>query len=471
MVYLKSRSQEIEIPSENPFANDKLDRLGLCNILTDVVSFYGQSGCVMGLDGEWGSGKTTFVKMWSQHLKNNGYKTLYFNAWASDYTEDPLMALISELRELSPNSDMVNKIAIGAVRIGLSTLKGILKKATGVDYDAIHDVIDETFDIGKEYLEKYSEQKTTLKEFKKNIQNFVADNAGEHPVIFFVDELDRCNPRYAVAVLERIKHLFEIPNIIFVLAINKKELSNAIQGYYGSSKIDSTEYLRRFIDIDYVLPKPKIEAYCNFLFGEYRFEDFFRSEQRLTYFRSNNEDEAFKALALGMCGEMNVNLRQMDRIFAYSRLALMQFASNTYLLPDVYFMLCFWKVVDSSFYNQISNKAYTVQELLSKLEEKLPISLFQNENHYHTRNIVFVIACLLYCYDITGAGDYPNKRTLESVKNEKTGKNEFNIQSKSINKETLDDALDWYYQGRSESTRYGLRFIFQRIDLLRSFSS
>ena len=94
----------------------------------------------------------------------------------------------------------------------------------------------------KEYLEKYSEQKATLDDFKKNIQTFVADNAGEHPVIFFVDELDRCNPHYAVAVLERIKHLFEIPNIIFVLAINKKELSNAIQGYYGSSKIDSNEY-------------------------------------------------------------------------------------------------------------------------------------------------------------------------------------------------------------------------------------
>ena len=58
MVYLKSRSQEIEVPKAIPFANDKLDRFGLCNILTDVVSFYGQSGCVMGLDGEWGSGKT-----------------------------------------------------------------------------------------------------------------------------------------------------------------------------------------------------------------------------------------------------------------------------------------------------------------------------------------------------------------------------------------------------------------------------
>lgn len=256
--------------------------------------------------------------MWRQHLENNGYKTLYFNAWASDYTEDPLMALVSELSGLSPEDDMVNTIATGAARIGLSVFKSILKKAIGVDCDAIHNAIDETFVLGKEYLEKYSEQKTTLDELKKNIQSFVADNAGEYPVIFFVDELDRCNPRYAVAVLERIKHLFEIPNIIFVLAINKKELSNAIQGYYGSSKIDSNEYLRRFIDIDYVLPKPKIGAYCNFLFGEYRFEDFFRSEQRLTYFRSNNEDDAFKTLALSMCEEMNVNLRQIDRVFAYS---------------------------------------------------------------------------------------------------------------------------------------------------------
>ena len=80
MTFIKSRSQEIEIPQENPFANDKLGRSSVCNILTDIVSFYGQSGCVMALGGEWGSGKTTFVKMWRQHLKNEGYKTLYFNA-------------------------------------------------------------------------------------------------------------------------------------------------------------------------------------------------------------------------------------------------------------------------------------------------------------------------------------------------------------------------------------------------------
>lgn len=476
MISIKSRSQEIEIPVENPFANDKLERSHLCSVLTDVVSFYGQSGCVLALGGEWGSGKTTFVKMWRQALNNKGFKTLYFNAWASDYTEDPLIALIAELSELSADNSTINKIAAGAVRIGASvlttTLKGVLKKTTGIDTDAISDVIDETFDIGKECLKKFEEQKTTLEEFKENLRNYIAENAGVHPVVFFIDELDRCNPHYAVAVLERIKHLFEIPNIVFVLAVNKKELSNAIQGYYGSSRIDSDEYLRRFIDIDFILPKPKLDAYFDFLYAEYEFDAFFNNETRKEAFSRKDEPYAFKTVALSMCKELNINLRQMDRIFAYSRLALMQFGLRTYLLPDIYFMLCFWKVAYPQFYNQISKKVFTVQELLQKLEEKLPTAFFRKEGDYFysSNNMVYVVACLLYCYDITGTGERPVASTLEGIMNESTKKKEYKIQSKYFKKEELNEALDYYKGGHSEECRHGLRFILQRIELLHSFS-
>ena len=475
MAFIKSRSQEIEIPVENPFANDKLERKQLCNILTDVVSFYGQSGCVLALGGEWGSGKTTFVKMWRQHLNNREFKTLYFNAWASDYTEDPLIALIAELSELSADNGTINKIAAGAVRITASvlksTLKGVLKKATGIDADVISDAIDESIDIGKKYLDKFEEQKTTLEEFKENLRKYIAENAGENPIVFFVDELDRCNPHYAVAVLERIKHLFEIPNIVFVLAVNKKELSNAIQGYYGSSKIDSDEYLRRFIDIDFILPKPKLDAYFDFLYEEYEFDAFFNNETRKEVFGMKDEPYAFKTVALSMCKELNINLRQMDRIFAYSRLALMQFGSRTYLLPDIYFMLCFWKVMDSQFYNQISKKAFTVQEFLMKLEDKLPPAFFRKEEEYYSSsNMVYVVACLLYCYDITGTGDRPVASTLKAIHNESTKKNEYNIQSKYFEKDELNEALDYYMRRYAEEARNGLRFILNRIELLHSFS-
>ena len=475
MAFIKSRSQEIEIPVENPFANDKLERKHLCNILTDVVSFYGQYGCVLALGGEWGSGKTTFVKMWRQHLNNREFKTLYFNAWASDYTEDPLIALIAELSELSADNGTINKIAAGAVRITASvlksTLKGVLKKATGIDADVISDAIDESIDIGKKYLDKFEEQKTTLEEFKENLRKYIAENAGENPIVFFVDELDRCNPHYAVAVLERIKHLFEIPNIVFVLAVNKKELSNAIQGYYGSSKIDSDEYLRRFIDIDFILPKPKLDAYFDFLYEEYEFDAFFNNETRKEVFGRKDEPYAFKTVALSMCKELNINLRQMDRIFAYSRLALMQFGSRTYLLPDIYFMLCFWKVMDSQFYNQISKKAFTVQEFLMKLEDKLPPAFFRKEEEYYSSsNMVYVVACLLYCYDITGTGDRPVASTLKAIHNESTKKNEYNIQSKYFEKDELNEALDYYMRRYAEEARNGLRYILNRIELLHSFS-
>lgn len=475
MTFIKSRSQEIEIPVENPFANDKLERSHLCCVLTDVVSFYGQSGCVLALGGEWGSGKTTFVKMWRQHLNNREFKTLYFNAWASDYTEDPLIALIAELSELSADNGTINKIAAGAVRITASvlksTLKGVLKKATGIDADVISDAIDESIDIGKKYLDKFEEQKTTLEEFKENLRKYIAENAGENPIVFFVDELDRCNPHYAVAVLERIKHLFEIPNIVFVLAVNKKELSNAIQGYYGSSKIDSDEYLRRFIDIDFILPKPKLDAYFDFLYEEYEFDAFFNNETRKEVFGRKDEPYAFKTVALSMCKELNINLRQMDRIFAYSRLALMQFGSRTYLLPDIYFMLCFWKVMDSQFYNQISKKAFTVQEFLIKLEDKLPPAFFRKEEEYYSSsNMVYVVACLLYCYDITGTGDRPVASTLKAIHNESTKKNEYNIQSKYFEKDELNEALDYYMRRYAEEARNGLRYILNRIELLHSFS-
>ena len=64
---------EIIVDEANPFLHCKLGRESIAPILTDVVSTYGQTGTVIALDGAWGSGKTTFVRMWTQYLKNNGF--------------------------------------------------------------------------------------------------------------------------------------------------------------------------------------------------------------------------------------------------------------------------------------------------------------------------------------------------------------------------------------------------------------
>jgi predicted KAP-like P-loop ATPase len=78
-------------------------------------------------------------------------------------------------------------------------------------------------------------------------------------LIIFIDELDRCRPLYAIECLERIKHIFGIKRLIFVLSIDKKNLAKSIQSQYGN--IDTNNYLRRFIDLEFDLKNPSIDKF------------------------------------------------------------------------------------------------------------------------------------------------------------------------------------------------------------------
>ena len=116
--------------------------------------------------------------------------------------------------------------------------------------------------------------------------------------MLLVDELDRCRPTYAVQILEKMKHLFNVPNIIFVLAVDRNQLGYSIQSMYGQG-MDVSGYLRRFIDLDFNLPVPAADAFCKaqFVFGleaifEKRTADLIKYDQR-------NLHTAFSAFCTG----------------------------------------------------------------------------------------------------------------------------------------------------------------------------
>ena len=67
-------------------------------------------------------------------------------------------------------------------------------------------------------------------------------------MVFIIDELDRCRPTFAIELLERVKHIFDVPNIVFVFGINREELTKSLRSVYG--EIEAEEYLRRFFDME-----------------------------------------------------------------------------------------------------------------------------------------------------------------------------------------------------------------------------
>lgn len=133
---MKFKHSDIEIPREDPFKNCKLNRQPNAIILTQIVQNYSDS-FVLSINGEWGTGKTTFMKMWAAYLKQQEITSIYFNAWENDFISDPMIALLGELQQLKTSKtaktlnsilDIGSKIAIKAIP---TLTKGIVKHYCG----------------------------------------------------------------------------------------------------------------------------------------------------------------------------------------------------------------------------------------------------------------------------------------------------------------------------------------------------
>lgn len=93
------KHKDLEIPEDKPFANCKLNREKegeyLTNVITKVSGNY-----TLAINDRWGRGKTTFVKMWEASLKQEGYQTIYLNAWENDIVSEPLVCILGEILPL-----------------------------------------------------------------------------------------------------------------------------------------------------------------------------------------------------------------------------------------------------------------------------------------------------------------------------------------------------------------------------------
>jgi ABC-type iron transport system FetAB ATPase subunit len=404
---LNARLGDVEIDDDTPFKEDLLKRKPYAEILTKVLSIY-THGAVIALNGKWGTGKTTFVKKWQKMLEKETpkFNTIYFNAWQADYLDDPLVPLIANLQNVrkidsNDNSKFENlmkagaKIAIaGAVGFG----KAVIKRIGGeLVLETLSSVADECGNLFKKKVDEFSTQTKSMEQFKTELTEYVNWIGSENALVYFIDELDRCNPTYAVRVLERVKHLFEIPGIVFILSIDKDQLENSIKGYFGSG-IDAEEYLRRFIDISYNLPQPELEDFCRELYRYYNLTSFFHNEKRKNSFR--DEGESLLSMAEYLCPFKRITLRQLDRIFALTAISLREFQPDEYLFPELFFFLTYLKVCYPDLFDDISNIRLSIQELINEIENLIPTKMLSDINGASGRVSQFdmTIAKLLVTY-------------------------------------------------------------------------
>ena len=423
---VKAKVREFNVPEEEPFANDKLNRKPQVEVLTNAISVY-QDGAVIALNGVWGTGKTTFVRMWMQYLENNGFPVIYYNAWENDINEEPLFSIVGTLfGAVKSVSGIWGDVVSGAIKGGVENL----------EKDCINS------------LKSKEDTSTLMHGFREALIDYLSSCKKKIPLVYFIDELDRCNPAFAVKVLERIKHLFEIPNVVFVLSIDKQQLAYSINGFYGSESINSMEYLRRFIDIDYNLPEPEPEKYCEYLYEFYNFSDFTESETRkkITSLRSIDDKGDLLSIAKLLVKHKHLNLRQAERIFALARIALCEMATNSKLFADVYFLMTYLKVCEPDVFENINGINYRLQELVNTFETLANDELIKDDKRRHN-DFIIAVCHLLNCYAESIRNKYrQGDGRFETIYDEQSNDHHPNIAFSKFDNETCFTLLNHYYE-------------------------
>ncbi|MDH5906347.1 KAP family NTPase [Vibrio splendidus] len=261
--------------------------------LTQFLKSKAENGYVLNLNAEWGAGKTTFLQCWYNELKEN-HPVVYFDAWKSDFTKDPMLALMDAFHQqlispLSANKKLVEqflskgshflKAALPSLFLGYVKHKGgmssddsFLESASeefGIPEENLSDALKDTMKAmltQKSRVEGIEEFKGALIDLNEAYVKVFPEREG--PVFVLIDELDRCRPTYAVEVIECVKHFFNTKNFIFVLATDTNQLQHSIKSIYGS-KFDSLTYLSRFFDNSATLPTPNRKAFIKALVTRY----------------------------------------------------------------------------------------------------------------------------------------------------------------------------------------------------------
>ena len=277
----------------------------------------------MAVDAAWGAGKTTFLKLWAQHLLNKGFPVVKFNAWENDFSGTPFVVLSSELTE------GLRKYADDSLVTKIDSTKDVAKTVLQWIIPGIQ-IATTGNPIGKaivSYVEKlmsdYELAQESVAKFRENLESMadtLSSSKGGRPLIVMIDELDRCRPSYAVELLEIAKHLFAVDHIVFVLAINRSELAHSIKALYGN-EFDAEDYLRRFFDMDFRLPEPDRNAFINGLLNSIQINDYFKLANDD---RAKHNEKNTRNLLKGFFGTSEVSLRRVAQ--AIHRLGLV-FAS------------------------------------------------------------------------------------------------------------------------------------------------
>ena len=369
---IRIQSLDLEIPQDDPFKNDLLGRREPVDALTNIIGSI-DGPCVLAVDSAWGMGKTTFLNMWAQYLRNEGFPVVKFNAWETDFAGEPFVALSEEITAGLAEFDQGQRtrtLRIAATNV-LRTTAPVLSRTAlrSIPFlgTSISGEVDRWLDAQTATnASSYKQAKDAIAGFRKALQDSAAQLAGASsgkPIVVVVDELDRCRPTYAIELLEVAKHLFAVDNVVFVLTADRSQLAHSVKTLYGT-EFDASGYLKRFFDVDFLLPEPDRQTYAYAILKSIGIVDY--AENLDSYLARTDWDSAILMLAV-YYGNSGLSLRTMWQEIHRIALVLASLGSDLGPFALAVAVLSMMRSADRGLYDQFVAGALTDEETVERI--------------------------------------------------------------------------------------------------------
>lgn len=267
------------ILTDNPIPGSDADEFGFrehAEVLCRAIEETGDLPLTIGVFGPWGSGKSSFLNICRDLLRDRGFVAVGFNPWKYDTRDEIWHALIQtlldELIQLAekPGDRPVTQRVLQAVERAWELRSALAWLAAGtltpiVTHGVIGgDLVGKVRDAaGKRKVAKDSEAVLGYRHinvFEKDFADTVKALTDGRRMIVLVDDLDRCRGESALTALEALRLFTGDAPCVFMVAMDFQALIGAAAEHFGGDAIRGRNYLEKLINFPYYLPAARFES-------------------------------------------------------------------------------------------------------------------------------------------------------------------------------------------------------------------
>jgi len=209
------------------------------------------------LNGAWGTGKSSYLRALEEKYRDNGCKTLFFEAWRFSEEPDIFIALLTELNSLLNESSGASEAK--------NILHALVKNLTVAALAGVDSMLKSHLKVGIEDIEKLFRivedripVQTTRTRQNQECLNKVLEKLGDSvkPFVLLVDDLDRLVPEKAYSLLERLRFYFRGQNVIIIMAINDEVINRFVHKHHDMDGLSqmSEAFLDRIFHYRFEIP-------------------------------------------------------------------------------------------------------------------------------------------------------------------------------------------------------------------------